>query len=339
MREPVQLILNTKGFNLNSLTQDSYDFLIESAQNYYDYLVENNLGYDEIKIQSISKTIFGLQLTLYSKLFSLEGLVLRFLDEEFPISENLSIQTSFYDEKHKILSLEIEESLKNQLFEKKNEIRLFSDLKFLVKNILNFYLSLKPLHFPTTLPRISPDIQALKDLENPPHQEQLEALEGIFSKSFCYVWGVAGSGKTKMVLLHALAFYLKSNLKVAILAPTNNALEQSLNTLIESLNNTRVDTSCILRLGTPTQTFAQRFPQNCDPLLNNKPNYKKSIQKSLLIAATLDTFLRRDELYELPFAHFFIDEAAFCPLIKVIPLCMFNKPITLLGDHKQLQPI
>lgn len=339
MREPVQLILNTKGFNLNSLTQDSYDFLIESAQNYYNYLVENNLGYNEIKIQSISKTIFGLQLTLKSELFSLEGLVLRFLDEEFPISENLSIQTSFYDEKHKILSLEIEESLKNQLFEKKNEIGLFSDLKFLIKNILNFYLSLKPLHFPTTLPRISPDIQALKDLKNPPHQEQLEALEGIFSKSFCYVWGVAGSGKTKMVLLHALAFYLKSNLKVAILAPTNNALEQSLNTLIESLNNIGIDTSCILRLGTPTQTFAQRFPQNCDPLLNNKPNYKKAIQKSLLIAATLDTFLRRDELYELLFAHFFIDEAAFCPLIKVIPLCMFNKPITLLGDHKQLQPI
>lgn len=125
MREPVQLILNTKGFNLNSLTQDSYDFLIESAQNYYDYLVENNLGYDEIKIQSISKTIFGLQLTLYSKLFSLEGLVLRFLDEEFPISENLSIQTSFYDEKHKILSLEIEESLKNQLFEKRMKLDFF----------------------------------------------------------------------------------------------------------------------------------------------------------------------------------------------------------------------
>ena len=176
----MQLILNTKGFNLNSLTQDSYDFLIESAQNYYDYLVENNLGYDEIKIQSISKTIFGLQLTLYSKLFSLEGLVLRFLDEEFPISENLSIQTSFYDEKHKILSLEIEESLKNQLFEKKNEIRLFSDLKFLVKNILNFYLSLKPLILQTTLHRISPDLLAFNDLENPHHQEQLEALEGIF---------------------------------------------------------------------------------------------------------------------------------------------------------------
>ncbi len=332
-------ILNTKESSLHKLTPDSYDFLIESSQNYYDYLVENHLGYEEIKIQSITQNVFGLHFMLYSKLFSFEGLVLHFKNEEFLIAENSLIQPSFYDEKHKILALEIPQNLKNEFLKDKDEIKLFSDLKFLVKNILDFYLQYKPLHFPTTKPPINPQIETLKELQNPPHQEQLLALEGIFQQSFCYIWGVAGSGKTKMVLLHALAFYLKSNLKVAILAPTNNALEQSLITLIESLESIGIDTNCILRLGTPSQTFAQKFPQNCDPLLTNKQNYKKSLQNSLLIAATLDTFLRRSELYELPFVHFFIDEAAFCPLIKVLPLCAFNKPLTLLGDHKQLQPI
>lgn len=54
---------------------------------------------------------------------------------------------------------------------------------------------------------------------------------------------------------------------------------------------------------------------------------------------TLDTFLHRSDLQALDFKHFFVDEAAFTPLIKILPLCAFNKPITLLGDHKQLQPI
>ncbi|WP_279128617.1 DEAD/DEAH box helicase family protein, partial [Helicobacter winghamensis] len=67
--------------------------------------------------------------------------------------------------------------------------------------------------------------------------------------------------------------------------------------------------------------------------------HKKSLSKTQILAMTLDTFLHRSDLQALDFKHFFVDEAAFTPLIKILPLCAFNKPITLLGDHKQLQPI
>lgn len=172
------------------------------------------------------------------------------------------------------------------------------------------------------------------------HNEQKEALCGIFKNSFCYIWGAPGTGKTRAVLLLALSFYIKKGARVAILAPTNTALEQSLNTLLERLGELGIDTSCILRLGAPSAAFLERFANNCDPILvpNARESYKKRLAQSSVIAATLDTFLRRSELRELEFAHFFVDEAANAALPKVAAL-LNGTPLSLLGDHKQLPPV
>lgn len=316
-------------------------FLISAAENYLEYLTHTNKGYEVIKIQNITQNIFGFTLILESKLKILDSLILKTHLGDFPLTQNDSeISISAYDEKNKILYLNIESTLKNDLFKHKESLELISDLKFLVQNVLHFFLQDLPLNLPTQPSIIQPNISALTQLKIAPNNEQILALEGIFKNPFCYIWGVAGSGKTKVVLLHALAFYLKANLKVAILAPTNNALEQCLGTLITSLQSIGFATHTILRLGTPTQGFAESFPQNCDTLLKDKAiDYKNSLKQAQIIAMTLDTFLRRNELHHIDFAHFFVDEAAFSPLIKILPLCAFHKPITLLGDHKQLQPI
>ncbi|TLD85593.1 hypothetical protein LS69_008765 [Helicobacter sp. MIT 05-5294] len=344
MRERVRHTINIKECALFDLSLDSAskDFLIGAAENYLQYLQTHDKGFEIIKLQSITKDIFGLRLQLEYKLKSTESLILRTPLGEFALEkdskEEIGILT--YDERLKVLHLSVEEELCAKLFAYKESLQLISDLKFLVQNVINFYLQDYSLNFPAIPPILKPDINALKDLQTPPHQEQLNALFGIFKNPFCYIWGAAGSGKTKVVLLHALAFYLKANLKVAILAPTNNALEQCLTTLIVNLDAIGFETSTILRLGTPSQRFAENFPKNCDLLLENKAiDYKKSLQDSLIIAMTLDTFLRRNDLHTIDFKHYFIDEAGFAPLIKTLPLCAFGKPITLLGDHKQLQPI
>ncbi|WP_416828976.1 AAA domain-containing protein [Helicobacter ganmani] len=335
-------ITNIKDYALLNLTTQTQDFLVCAAENYLQYMQTYDKGLEIVKIRNISKDIFGLSLQLEYKLKSTESLILRTPTEEFILEKESEEAMSIlsYDEKSKVLSLSMEERLCKKLFAQKESLQLISDLKFLVVNVMNFYLQEHTLKLPTIPPLLKPDIESLKDLPTPPHLEQLNALKGIFESPFCYVWGAAGSGKTKVVLLHALAFYLKANCKVAILAPTNNALEQCLTTLIANLDAIGIETCKILRLGTPSQRFAENFPKNCDLLLENKAiDYKKSLQDSLVIAMTLDTFLRRNDLHTIDFKHFFIDEAGFAPLIKTLPLCAFNKPITLLGDHKQLQPV
>lgn len=321
-----------------------YPFLTDCAQNYLHYLIAFDKGYEIIKIRSIARDIFGLILQLESKLKSLESLLLRTSLGEYLLNNTESeINISAYDERNKILYLNVESNLCETLFLKKDSIVLISDLRFLVQNVIDFYSQELPLSLPINAPNLTPNIESLKDLEAPPHAEQLNALHGIFSSPFCYIWGPAGSGKTKVVLLHALAFYLKAGLKVAILAPTNNALEQCLKTLLINLDSIGLSTNGILRLGAPTQSFKESFPQNCEHIIQeqNIPSnfHKKSLSKTQILAMTLDTFLHRSDLQALDFKHFFVDEAAFTPLIKILPLCAFNKPITLLGDHKQLQPI
>ncbi|WDL75574.1 AAA family ATPase [Helicobacter winghamensis] len=321
-----------------------YPFLTDCAQNYLHYLIAFDKGYEIIKIRSIARDIFGLILQLESKLKSLESLLLRTSLGEYLLNNTESeINISAYDERNKILYLNVESNLCETLFLKKDSIVLISDLRFLVQNVIDFYSQELPLSLPINAPNLTPNIESLKDLEAPPHAEQLNALHGIFSSPFCYIWGPAGSGKTKVVLLHALSFYLKAGLKVAILAPTNNALEQCLKTLLINLESIGLSTNGILRLGAPTQSFKESFSQNCEHIIQeqNIPSnfHKKSLSKAQILAMTLDTFLHRSDLQALDFKHFFVDEAAFTPLIKILPLCAFNKPITLLGDHKQLQPI
>ena len=320
---------------------ESNAFLQEVAQNYLEYLTTSDKGIEKIKIRQIDKNIFGLQLQLDTKLKSVESLALRTAFGEFLLNDNTEdVSITAYDEKARMLYLNIESKLCDSIFKYKDSIALVSDLRFLVQNVIDFYAQDIPLALPTATPTLHPDIDALKELQPPPHEEQINALRGIFTYPFCYIWGVAGSGKTKVVLLHALAFYLKAGKKVAILAPTNNALEQCLATLIVSLDNIGIATNTILRLGAPTQSFAERFPQNCDALILKKAiEAKQLLAKAQIVAMTLDTFLHREEAQSIDFHHFFVDEAAFAPLIKVLPLCAFNKPLTLLGDHKQLQPI
>ncbi|WP_299546603.1 AAA domain-containing protein [uncultured Helicobacter sp.] len=319
-----------------------YPFLTNCAKNYLQYLTQTDKGHEIIKIENITMDIFGLQLKLDSKLKSLEALVLRTSCGEYLLdNETSEINIAAYDERAKILYLNVESNLRHLLFENRNSIALLSDLRFLVQNVINFYTGEPHLALPTKTPSFLPDITSLRQLKTQPSTEQLDALYGIFSKPFCYIWGPAGSGKTKVVLLHSLAFYLKKGLKVAILAPTNNALEQCLKTLLTSLNAIQINTDGILRLGTPTQSFLESFPKNCEQTFGETQNHfqKINLQKAQIVAMTLDAFLHRADLQTIDFKHFFVDEAGFAPLIKVLPLCAFNKPITLLGDHKQLQPI
>lgn len=88
------------------------------------------------------------------------------------------------------------------------------------------------------------------------------------SEPLSYVWGIPGSGKTKYVLATAINDCIRRDQRVAVIAPTNLALEQVLNGLLEAFEkdeNSYVDLGRdVVRIGNPTAEFLRRHPSVCE---------------------------------------------------------------------------
>lgn len=312
--------------------------LIQSAQTYFEHLEQNGLGVEEIKILSYAFEDHQLTLALNQKLFSTDNLVFFLEDKEYAIGEEEEISVSSYDEKNLVLQL----YFKNASLNPKNKpFRLVSDLKFLVKNVEVFFNEQK-IALPSASPLPLSEEGILRDELS---EEQYRAIQTIFSHPLVYIWGAPGSGKTQRVLFQAILHLLKQGKKIALLAPTNNALEQALKTLIAKLDELHLDRSLILRLGVPTLEFSQIYPEICESVKNRESNLfnfsnpRERIKEAQVLAMTLDGFIKRYKELGVSFDHCFLDECAFAPLVKVCALCVMDTPLTLLGDHKQLMPV
>ncbi|MGP1581048.1 MAG: AAA domain-containing protein, partial [Wolinella sp.] len=183
-------------------------------------------------------------------------------------------------------------------------------------------------------------------------KEQQQAVEMIFSTPLSYTWGAPGTGKTKGVLFESLLFTITRGVRAFLLAPTNSALEQALRALMPKFDELGFERALVFRIGEPSASFLEQYPEVCDPLIFNKPQNvaslfgsgkearEKKIEESLVIALTVDSFIKRfDSLPKSGEKHIFLDEAAFVPLIKALALCALHAPISMLGDHKQLPPV
>ena len=114
------------------------------------------------------------------------------------------------------------------------------------------------------------------ELSNNQRESVIQALGNPVS----YVWGAPGTGKTQMVLSNAILQYIKIEESVLLVAPTNNALEQSLRGLINILDKNNISNKCIVRFGHATSEFVTQYPAICgaghyDNLISN---YKKDIE-------------------------------------------------------------
>lgn len=139
-----------------------------------------------------------------------------------------------------------------------HDIQIISDMTFLIRRLRDFYLnhefSFEP-PMPPTVPEL-PD-RFTEGLSN----EQLAAVNGVFTAPVSYINGDPGTGKTRMVMSRCVLRYILNGKRVFLLAPTNNAVEQMLRSILPVLKESGIDLEKVYRIGTSTEEFAKEYPQ------------------------------------------------------------------------------
>ena len=148
------------------------------------------------------------------------------------------------------------------------DLQVFSDMKWLVSRTADFMSAFgDSIRFPPVPLSYTPSI-LLTGMRM--SDEQKDAVTMAMSEPLSYVWGVPGSGKTQSVLAASIGECVRRGERVAVIAPTNLALEQVLRGLLRAFREIPqfhdiIDPSKdIVRIGTPTSEFATEFPDICE---------------------------------------------------------------------------
>lgn len=176
----------------------------------------------------------------------------------------------FYDNDSRTLAAKVPEWVYNIASEEGHRFSVVTDLSFLVRNVMDYYQRYgEKIALPERAPSFSDD-EVLYPSSPCPTEEQRKAVRTVLSSPVSYVWGAPGTGKTQEVLAAAVASYLLKGKRVAVIAPTNNAVEQVLRGLVSAIEadprlSSAIDSDRdILRLGTATEPFSSEHPGMCE---------------------------------------------------------------------------
>lgn len=246
------------------------DEAIRSAQIYLDYLIahkDEGLGMVRARVRSAQRSMLSgeMELTTDRVIKSGEEFVLRIGSTTYENSEE--------EEYYRVLSINRRKVLIEPTPDIADEIEaavgtkvpvfLESDLTFLVKRVKNWYEKYgKQVELPTVRPacRLDPSNPiALSD-------NQYDCVALAMTTPLSYIWGAPGTGKTKHVLASCVLSYIRAGKKVILVAPTNNALEQSLFGLLRALSKEGGVNPAgkVIRLGVPGDTFRMVWPDVCE---------------------------------------------------------------------------
>lgn len=243
---------------------------IKSSHIYFDYLGSNHIGgsftgVSEILRDKHNTNVF--RLSLVSSLIAPDSVAI--IDNRFPMDNQPKAFVSDYKEINGKFYLYIRLDPDHMdLFATAtaSEIKVFSDLKFLVKRCENWYLEHGGcLSLPFSCPGIS-FTGSLSSTVNA-SESQREAIELIFDSPICYIWGAPGTGKTRLVLAECVLQYISAGKPVLIVAPTNNALEQTLYGILSVLESAGYKSKLpelVYRIGLPSKEFAAHYPEVCE---------------------------------------------------------------------------
>lgn len=240
-------------------SQEFRNFAIESSQLYLDFFERTGKGRSIINPIRLEYTGDSVRFYLSAQLPSADSVLIRIHKEDCPSS---IIRLSYFDPELRCLHLTPKPEYR-KLFSNLNchDVEIVSDMRFLVRNVQSWYNN-NPFVLPSELPY--PDDIDICCNDNNLTEEQLDAVFECMRNSLAYVWGVPGSGKTSLVLSTLVLSYVSAGLPVLIVAPTNNALEQTMKTIIPTLELAGYSHDIVLRLGMPSRNFIAEFPDVCE---------------------------------------------------------------------------
>lgn len=235
------------------------------AQLYYQYLCDHSeKGVAAIGVSEIQKTEnaaqFQFKLVQHPRVLDSLHVEIRGV-----LYEQQDIRPTEYDKYTRTLTVYASQALQKQLLcTKPSEIRMISDVKFLVKRVGRWYSQYADrLAHPPKPAQVDAALDQMKLQTLSADQEA--AIHGILSQPFTYIWGAPGTGKTRLVLSSCVLAYLRAGKRILITAPTNNAVEQTLYGVISTLEKNDIDYErCLLRLGVASSEFAARYPAICE---------------------------------------------------------------------------
>lgn len=256
------------------------DAAIRSSELYYDYLRMNKGSLIKYSVERVSKYDPYYRLYTNAPLSDVDMMQIKISSNIFSREEYQIVETN---RKEKYLRIIPDRTLEKYLSSSEiNDIELIIDLKFLVKNVGSFYQRYgNCISFPTSTNNI-PYVEDSK-LEDKPSKEQSKAVEGVLASPISYIWGAPGTGKTRFVLARCVLSYLKADkdAKILIVAPTNNAVEQTLWGILPVLQQSGISIGSVFRIGSPTNEFYDEYPACCEvseaervvKILDNKIEY------------------------------------------------------------------
>ena len=246
---------------------------IESADNYYDSASTNKHSRTIVTvtgIKAISPDIYTLSISQKLNYPDSACLCIKspLVDDDFfsdkynRYASNRLFNIVEVDNERSALTLEIKGELQG-IFPnlRPEEIEIVSDLKFLIKNVRDWYADYGHLIKKPPLPSLTENQVFVRGYES---QAQNDAVSTALSSPISYIWGAPGTGKTQIVLANCIMSYIRQNKQVMILAPTNNAIEQTLRAVIRAMNEHEQGIDVLYRLGAASTDFAHNYPSICE---------------------------------------------------------------------------
>jgi hypothetical protein len=250
--------------------QEIQSLCIDGTDAYLSFLIENNRGIQRVRVvdkQALTpqaNPVF--KLTLAERLFDPDCISLElkpptktYGPEFFRIVE--------YDGDAKVLIIEVPNPGLVLDTTPADALWVVSDLRFLVRNVKRWFTSNglqlqlpRGLSTAHTISRTGEEQPTFVSLESC----QKESVACSLGNPLTYVWGPPGTGKTKHTLAQAALQLILAKGKIAIFAPTNNALEQAMTAVLKAAQSNEITGDKFLRVGHPSTDFAVKFPEVCE---------------------------------------------------------------------------
>jgi hypothetical protein len=250
------------------------ELCVSASELYLDFLKRSDLGLSEIGVHTLSaldEHAKVWEFRLKSRLYDPESVQIRYTITGMTFGpDDFSIRE--YDADTGVLIIQFLQT--PQVFKngvRPHDVLVISSLLFLVQNVRDWFakhgshlvLPEKSGKCKTAIGQIEHALPNGNSLDMP-LPEQASAIETALSVPLSYIWGPPGTGKTRLVLTHAVLTLVRRGCRVGVFAPTNIALEQAMDAILDGAARLGIEKELILRLGTPSRRFANSHPEVCE---------------------------------------------------------------------------